>query len=129
MADEEPTVEVTVEEASETPTVEVEVEVEAGSATTPVELELVERVTRLEMASTSYVTRDDIAYLDNRISAVEGLAVTNAEVTEVVVEAVSELASEEATEPEHTESTEPETKPDDAPKSKRHRWWGKGPES
>jgi hypothetical protein len=124
MSDDSPTVEITVEEPTETPTVEVEVEVETDSTSTDVAF--AERITRLEMQISDKVDRTELTYIYNRIESVEQLATVNAAVTEVVAETVEEMVSEPRTEPEPPTETQAENteSEEEAPKSKRHRWWG-----
>jgi hypothetical protein len=114
---------ITSEDEPSTP-VEIEIEVEAPSEDHTVDF--AERITRLEMSMSDKVDRSELSYINTRIDEVAQLATVNAAVTEVVVEAVEEMVSEPEPEVTPTETTEPtsEEESDDAPKSKRHRWWG-----
>lgn len=113
--------EIVITTEDETPPVEIEIEVEAPSEDHSVEF--AERLTRLEMTMNDKVDRSELTYINTRIDEVAQLATVNAAVTEVVVEAVEEIVSEPEPEPE-PEPTPTESADDEAPKSKRHKWWG-----
>ena len=84
------------------------------------DVDFAERITRLETESVNWVRRDELTYLHERLSAVEGVAVTAA----VTAEAAAEVAVEAATEPEPEPEPKPEPPKDEAPQSKKSRWWG-----
>lgn len=114
---------ITTEEETPPP-VEIEIEVEASEPSHDVEF--AERITRLEMSLNDKADRVEMNDVYNRLNSVEQLATVNAAVTEVVAEAVEEIITEEATETVVEPASEPasESESDDAPKSKRHRFWG-----
>lgn len=103
----------------------VEVEVHIEPDTSAVLIDHAERITRLESSLSDKADRTELDYLSQRIGTVSEEVAVVEEVTAVVAEAVIDvIEQQQEPEPEPEPVEEPPTQEDEAPKSKRHRYWG-----